>query len=57
MNVLDWLFSATLAIVGFYRSAALYAVYGAFYVVGFLALMRVRADAPTWPEVETVGGA
>jgi len=47
----------TLINAGFYPSAVLYAAYGAFCVAGFVAWMRVRADAPgpTGPQIETVG--
>ncbi len=47
----------TLVKAGFYPSAALYGVYGAFCVAGFIAWARVRADAPDprGPAIETVG--
>lgn len=46
----------TLLVAGFYPSAVLYAFYGVFCVVGFVAWMRVRRQppAPADPAVETV---
>ncbi len=47
----------TLLNAGFYPSAVLYAVYGVFCVVGFVAWLRVRDRPPSLsdPAAETVG--